>query len=167
MNADIAHAAAPDRPGPVPRITAVPPFTVRLSATPRGARLARHLAAERIDSWGRPYDTDANRTATLVVSELATNAVRHGRARGRDFRLRLTLYPQVPALRVEVTDARPDRRPPLPGTLSPPDSGLDSGRGLLLVEALSTHWGTTDGDPYTKTVWCEVALTETGARRAT
>ncbi|MFM9628894.1 MULTISPECIES: hypothetical protein [Streptomyces] len=27
-----------------------------------------------------------------------------------------------------------------------------------LVEALSTHRGTTGGDPYTKTVWCEVAL---------
>ncbi|WP_345671574.1 ATP-binding protein, partial [Streptomyces phyllanthi] len=133
-------------------------LTIRLSATRRGARLARHLAAEQLDRWGRPYGTDANRTATLLVAELAANAVLHGRARGRDFRLRLTLYPQDPVLRIEVTDPRPERRPPLPGTLPLPSPDLDPGRGFLLVEALSTHWGTTGGDPYTKTVWCEVAL---------
>lgn len=92
------------------------------------------------------------------MAELATNAVRHGRVRGRDFRLHLTLYSTDPALRIEVTDPRPDRRPPPPGTLPAPSPDLDSGRGLLLVEALSTHWGTTCGDPYSKTVWCEVAL---------
>ncbi len=35
---------------------------------------------------------------------------------------------------------------------------IKSGRGLLLVEALSMHWGTTGGDPYSQTVWSEVAL---------
>ncbi|MDT0615798.1 hypothetical protein [Streptomyces lancefieldiae] len=39
-----------------------------------------------------------------------------------------------------------------------PASDVESGSGLLLVEAPATHWGTTYGDPYTKTVWCEVAL---------
>ncbi|MCN9244965.1 ATP-binding protein, partial [Streptomyces sp. RY43-2] len=82
----------------------------------------------------------------------------HGRVRGRDFRLCLTLHPADTTLRIEVTDARTDRRPPTPGTLAPPSPDLDGGRGLLLVEALSTHWGTTEGDPYTKTVWCEAAL---------
>ncbi|MFB7929523.1 MULTISPECIES: ATP-binding protein [unclassified Streptomyces] len=92
------------------------------------------------------------------MAELAANAVRHGQVRGRDFRLRLTLHADDPALRIEATDARPDRRPPAPGTLRPPSPDQDSGRGLLLVEALSTHWGTAGGDPYTKTVWCEVPL---------
>ncbi|MFE7042903.1 ATP-binding protein [Streptomyces atratus] len=134
-------------------------FTIRLSVTPRGARLARRLAAGELHRWGWPYDTEANRTATLLVAELATNAMLHGRVRGRDFRLRLTLRPGGPAVRIEVTDASPDRRPPSPGTIPPPSPDLDTGRGLLLVEALSTHWGTTDDDPYTKTVWCEVTLT--------
>ncbi|MGC3001334.1 ATP-binding protein [Streptomyces sp. G35A] len=133
-------------------------FTIRLSATPRGARLARHLAAEQLHRWGWPYDTEANGTATLLVAELAANAAVHGHVRGRDFRLRLTLHPEDATLRVEVTDARPDRRPPAPGTLEPAAPDAESGRGLLLVEALSSHWGTTGGDPYTKTVWCEVAL---------
>ncbi|MEV5985496.1 ATP-binding protein [Streptomyces sp. NPDC052051] len=133
-------------------------FSIRLSATPRGARLARRLAAEQLNGWGWPYDSEANRTATLLVAELATNAVVHGRVRGRDFRLCLTLHSADATLRIEVTDARTDRRPPTPGTLAPPSPDADGGRGLLLVEALSTHWGATEGDPYTKTVWCEVAL---------
>ncbi|MGA5111056.1 ATP-binding protein [Streptomyces pseudogriseolus] len=98
-------------------------------------------------------------TASLLVAELAANAVRHGRARGRDFVLRLTLYAEDATLRIEVTDARPDRSVPLPCTLTPADADTESGRGLLLVESLSTHWGATAGDPYTKTVWCEVPLT--------
>lgn len=155
MNADIA---------PVERAAPTGHFTLRLSTTPRGARLARRLAAERLHSWGWAYDTEGNRTATLLVAELATNAVLHGRLRGRDFRLRLTLYPEdrtlgTPrTLRIEVTDARADRRPPAPGALPSASPEGESGRGLLLVEALSTHWGTTCADPYTKTVWCEVAL---------
>ncbi|MFJ4683009.1 ATP-binding protein [Streptomyces sp. NPDC088789] len=133
-------------------------FGIRLPATPSGARFARHCAVGQLHGWGWAPDSEASRTVALLVAELATNATRHGRLRGRQFRLRLTLYPEGPTLRVEVTDARPERRPPTPGTLKPADPDSDSGRGLLLVEALSTHWGTAGGDPYTKTVWCEIAL---------
>ncbi|MBG0851464.1 ATP-binding protein [Streptomyces spinoverrucosus] len=157
MNADIDHSTAAHR-GPAQRTTPTHHFTLRLSATPRGARLARRLAAEQLHTWGWPYDTEANQTAALLVAELSTNAAVHGRVRGRDFRLRLTLHPADATLRIELTDPRPDRRPPAPGSLSPACPEQDSGRGLLLVEALSTHWGTACGDPYTKTVWCEVAL---------
>ncbi|WP_330460589.1 ATP-binding protein [Streptomyces sp. NBC_00820] len=152
MNADIAHStvSTSDASASV--------SVVRLSATPRGARLARHLAAEQLHRWGWSYDTEAHRTAALLVAELAANAVVHGQVRGRDFRLRLTLHHDDATLRIEVTDARPERRPPTPGTLMPPRPEEESGRGLVLVEALAAHWGTTCADPYTKTVWCEVAL---------
>ncbi|CAL9624246.1 hypothetical protein SUDANB15_05898 [Streptomyces sp. enrichment culture] len=133
-------------------------FRIRLSATARGARLARRLTVAQLVAWGWPYDCEGNRTASLLVAELAANAVRHGRVRGRDFGLRLTVYAEDATLRIEVTDARPDRRPPAPGTLTPAPFDTGSGRGLLLVEALSSRWGTTCGDPYTKTVWCEVPL---------
>ncbi|WP_217141674.1 ATP-binding protein [Streptomyces sp. AC627_RSS907] len=158
MNAEIDHRTAShaDPAGPT---APTGHFTIRLSATRRGARLARHLAARQLDTWGWPYGSEPNRTTALLVAELANNAALHGRVRGRDFRLRLTLYPEgTPTVRVEVTDPRPDRRPPAPGTLEPLSVDAESGRGLLLVEALATHWGTTCGDPYTKTVWCEVAL---------
>ncbi len=71
----------------------------------------------------------------------------------------LTLYRDGPvALRIELTDPRTDRRPPTPGTLLPASPETESGRGLLLVDALASHWGTTCVDPYTETVWCEVVL---------
>ncbi|MEW1868236.1 ATP-binding protein [Streptomyces caelestis] len=150
MNVEIAPVD--EHTGPARR------FRIRLSATARGARLARHLTAGQLASWGRPYDSEGNRTASLLVAELAANAVRHGRVRGRDVVLRLTLHPEDATLRIEVTDARPDRHPPTPGALAPAEPDTESGRGLLLVEALSTRWGTTSSDPYTKTVWCEVPL---------
>lgn len=43
--------------------------------------------------------------------------------------------------------------------LESPDADSESGRGLLLVEALSVRWGTERGPFPRKTVWAEVALT--------
>lgn len=120
-------------------------FTVLLSPTPRGARLARLLSTEQLRSWGLPLDP-----ATQIVAELAANAATHGRVPGRDFRL--SLYVIAETLRIEVTDARGDRLPRLgrPG----PDSG--SGRGLLLVDALAHRWGVVPEPFPRKTVWAEV-----------
>ncbi len=57
-------------------------------------------------------------------------------------------------IRIEVTDARGDRRP----ALREPDTGAESGRGLLLVEALADRWGVTDGPHPRKIVWAELSL---------
>lgn len=124
-------------------------FSVRLSPTPRGARLARLLATEQLRSWGLPLDP-----AALVVAELANNAVTHGRVPGRDFHL--TLHVVDATLRIEVTDTSGDRLP------SPQlaDDDAESGRGLALVEALADHWGWTPGPCPRKTVWAEIRLSE-------
>ncbi|UUU37019.1 ATP-binding protein [Streptomyces sp. CA-210063] len=122
-------------------------FSVRLSPTPRGARLARLLATEQLRTWGLPSDP-----AEHIVAELAANAATHGRIRGRDFDL--TMYVIGDTLRIEVTDTRAER---LPCTQHPaPDA--ESGRGLLLVEALADRWGTAPGRPPRKTIWAEVTL---------
>ncbi|TGA89429.1 ATP-binding protein, partial [Streptomyces sp. MZ04] len=78
-------------------------FTILLSATRRGARLARLLAAEQLRTWGLPFET-----AEQIVAELASNAALHGHVPGRSFRLALTLT-ETATLRIEVTDARTDR----------------------------------------------------------
>ncbi|MEV5004839.1 hypothetical protein AB0K74_13875 [Streptomyces sp. NPDC056159] len=49
---------------------------MRFTSTPRGARLARRLAAVRLDAWGIPYGTDAHDAIVLIVAELTANAVR-------------------------------------------------------------------------------------------
>ncbi|MGX1909162.1 ATP-binding protein [Streptomyces phaeochromogenes] len=132
-------------------------FTVRLSPTRRGARLARRLAVQQLDAWGWPYDSEISDTAAHLVAELAANSVQHGHVRGRDFRLRLTVTAE-PTLRIEVADARVDRLPPTLGDHEPGLPDAESGRGLLLVEALADTWGCDTSDPVAKTVWAELSL---------
>lgn len=122
-------------------------FSLQLSPTPRGARLARLLATEQLRSWGLPLDP-----ADQIVAELATNAATHGRIPGRDFRL--LLYVVADTLRIEVTDTRDDQLP----TPQLPTHESESGRGLLLVDALADRWGVTPGLPPRKTVWAELTL---------
>ncbi|MFD9356902.1 ATP-binding protein [Streptomyces sp. NPDC060031] len=120
-------------------------FVARLAATPFGARQARRLAVEKLDSWGLPSEGPA-----LIVAELAANAVTHGRVPGRDFRMGLALADGV--LRIEVVDVRGDR---VPGVR---DAGAwaEAGRGLVLVDALADRWGVDRGLPPCKSVWAEV-----------
>ncbi|WP_448316464.1 ATP-binding protein [Streptomyces sp. CO7] len=127
-----------------------PQFTLRLSATPRGAHLARHLAAQQLAAWGVPYGSDASDAVCLVTAELAANAVTHGLVPGRDFRLSLLRLPG--RVRVEVTDARPERLPQ-PARSAPTAT---AGRGLLLVAACADRWGHEVRDVCSKTVWAEV-----------
>ncbi|MEV7322421.1 ATP-binding protein [Streptomyces sp. NPDC093970] len=124
-------------------------MSLRLSSTPRGARLARLLAAEQLRAWGLPLEP-----ATQIVAELAANAATHGRVPGRDFDL--TLYVVGDTLRIEVTDTRGGR---LPHT-EPPAPEAESGRGLLLVEALADKWGVSPGLPPRKTVWAEIDVAQ-------
>jgi anti-sigma regulatory factor (Ser/Thr protein kinase) len=125
-------------------------FTQRFSSTRLGARLARHLAVQRLDDWGIPYDTESSDVAAVLVAELAANAVTHGRVPGRDFELRLTL--SADTLRIEVSDARAEKRP----REVTPDG--ESGRGLLLVAALADRWSVHDRVPVGKTVRAELTL---------
>ncbi|MEU5716731.1 ATP-binding protein [Streptomyces sp. NPDC020403] len=126
-------------------------FTVLLSPTRRGARLARLLTTAHLGDWGLPTGPAAH-----IVAELAANAVLHGRVPGRDFRLRLSVHRDA-VLRIEVTDARGERLPPSPGTVVAAVDG-ESGHGLLIVEALADRWGIDVEPASCKTVWAELAL---------
>ncbi|MEV5977348.1 ATP-binding protein [Streptomyces sp. NPDC052114] len=141
--------------------TSVRNFTQRLSATPRGARLARRLARYHLDGWGIAYDTELSDAAEAVVGELAANAVTHGRVPGRDFELVLTL--DADTLRIEVADTRAERVPPREPEPPVPDG--ESGRGLVIVAALAAEWGVA-GREVGKTVWARLAVPD-GAGRGT
>ncbi|MFD6986768.1 ATP-binding protein, partial [Streptomyces sp. NPDC059956] len=128
---------------------------MRFTSTPRGARLARRLVSHRLHEWGHPYGTTTNDTVTLIAAELTANAVRHGHLPGRDFHLRLTVNTDATLIRIEVIDTRTERTP----TLTAPEPDAEAGRGLVLVAALATRWGTTprQGSPG-KTVWAQLAV---------
>lgn len=86
----------------------------------------------------------------LVVTELVSNAVRHA---GGD--ILLVIEDTGSARRVEVWDTSsiPPRM-----RADPPDA--ESGRGLLLVDSLSTTWGWSAGhgaQPWAKVVFAEMA----------
>ncbi len=114
-------------------------LTADLSSVGEARRFLRRVLAD----WAEPaFDLGA----AQVLTELATNAALHARS---DYTVHLALEPA--ALLVEVTDASP--LPPRPRGYGP---DATTGRGIALVEALSTAWGVQPG-PAGKTVWCRVA----------
>lgn len=110
---------------------------------------ARRLVRSSLTATGvEPLSGDVE----IVVSELATNAVLHGKLPAR---LQLTVGPDT--VTVEVFDANPVA--PVMSTLS---EDAMTGRGLALVTALAARWGVepvADG----KRVWAELTLSDAPA----
>ena len=102
-------------------------------------------------------------TAEIVVSELATNAVRAtGTTRHlsalavlttRLSLISVSLRLTRTSLFIEVWDR--DHRPPRLGQSAADQEG---GRGLLLVAGLSKQWGYCPTDQGGKVVWCELPV---------
>ena len=89
--------------------------------------------------------SEARDSIELMVSELATNCIRHAHSA-----FDVTLQTTRRTVRVEVCDNRPGR--PTPQSPSPSEP---TGRGLRIVEALSDTWG-VDPSPGGKVVWFEI-----------
>ncbi len=83
----------------------------------------------------------------LVATELVANALRHA---GTDMTVRLRTIKGGVRLEVEDGSVRPLR----PRPAGPSDEG---GRGLLLVDALSSRYG-VEGEAKGKRVWVELLL---------
>lgn len=130
----MTKAIAPT-PSP-PRRTRMRRCSFRFDGRPQSVKAARDWLDVRMNVADVPEETaDA---ARLLVSELTTNALKHtaGGADGGAFYVRAYLFPG--RLRVEVRDA--GGSPPLFPVAAPaPDA--ESGRGLLLVNALADRWG--------------------------
>jgi anti-sigma regulatory factor (Ser/Thr protein kinase) len=104
---------------------------------------ARRFATEALA--GTPADT--LEAAELLVSELATNCVRHVRAG-----FEVTIRRSGEEIRIDVTDSGGGR----PVMRSPgPDDG--TGRGLRIVDMLAQRWGVECRSPSGKTVWFTIA----------
>jgi two-component sensor histidine kinase len=118
---------------------------VTLLDGPEGASFARRVTACAAELWR--LDRDMTETALLLVSELATNAIRHGAPP-----VRLSLRLNADRLRVEVADSSSA----LP-RLAQPGSDQPGGRGLQIVQQLAARWGSqVSGSRLGKTVWFEL-----------
>jgi DNA-binding NarL/FixJ family response regulator len=84
-------------------------------------------------------------TLVLLTSELVTNVVTHARS---NCHLGVELFPDM--VRVSVTDGSGQ-----PLEVRQVGEEAESGRGLALVEMLSSNWGVVNR-PVGKTVWFEV-----------
>ncbi|MBD0739591.1 hypothetical protein BGM09_09055 [Streptomyces sp. CBMA29] len=90
--------------------------------------------------------------AALVLSELLTNAMQHGRVPGRKIGTRFLRLADG-GLRIEVHDARSEAPSPREAT-----AWDEHGRGLALVEALTEGcWGTATREGPGKLVWAELS----------
>jgi anti-sigma regulatory factor (Ser/Thr protein kinase) len=114
-----------------------------LPQDPSSARVARLLVRRQLveAGVGEPV-LDA---AVLVASELVTNAVRHGSGE-----VVLEIGTGSDEARIEVSDASTG----VPSVVSPYEGG---GRGMLVVDAVSSGWG-VERQPVGKTVWARFAL---------
>ncbi|BCJ50869.1 ATP-binding protein [Actinoplanes sp. NBRC 14428] len=121
-------------------------FDVPLGLNAPGA--ARRAVTAVLAGWGYRDETWLEQAA-VVVSELVTNAVRHG---GGCVELRVESHDD------EVIVSVADGSSVVPRRREPDSTG---GRGLALIEAMAERWGVRDHQGG-KQVW--VALTREEAR---
>ncbi len=114
---------------------------VRLPCKPTSARLARELTKEHLETLGQAHRADV---ATLLVSELVTNALLHASTP-----MELDVSCRDGAVVVAVADGC-ER---LPRVSPDGDDELTSGRGLLLLDTLAAEWGSDSHASGGKTVW--------------
>ena len=120
-------------------------MTRTLDALPGAVAEARRWA---VGVTRELLDPDQAQSLRLIVSELVTNALRHG-ADGE--RIDLAVTPKPEFLCVQVTDDGPGLAP-RPRAL---DTEEEGGYGLFFVEQLTRRWGVTRENRRTR-VWFEL-----------
>lgn len=111
-------------------------FTARASSVAK----ARQFAVTGIT------DPELRSRVATVVSELATNAIRHARTA-----FNLEVRTDSSGIRVTVADSDPSP-PKIMDGVSPHEP---AGRGLMIVAALADRWG-YEPDGHGKSVWAEL-----------
>jgi len=120
------------------------PQLIRLEPDGSSVAEARQFARDCLQRWHLEEQTA---DVELVVDELVTNAIRHSRGA-----VTLSIGRRLDRIVVQVQDPSPDRP-----EQEEQDILADNGRGLLLVEELTTEWGSTPTDAG-KRVWAELPV---------
>ncbi|MGY6026987.1 ATP-binding SpoIIE family protein phosphatase [Streptomyces spinosirectus] len=116
----------------------------------RAVASTRHYVREVLERWGSEALLD---DLQLMLSEVVTNALIHAQS---DVDIRMRRH--ADGVRVEVQDSSP--QPPIPTVILANDAmnaEAESGRGLLIVDALATAWGSSPAGRG-KTTWIEMTL---------
>ncbi|MFG2540200.1 ATP-binding protein [Streptomyces sp. NPDC048511] len=165
------HGAAAPAPGPAGGGTdpheelardlgiGAPGFTTRgLGADPESLREARAFVRDALANWGLHACADE---ITLVAGELVSNAVCHGLPPAAQ-------HPGRPAARLglacqdgTLVCAVNDPSPAVP-VLRRADDSVERGRGLRIIDALSSSWGWSRPSGAGKTVWARIPVVPAG-----
>lgn len=137
---------------PTPRSVCV--SRVRLSAVLAAVGMSRQFVRRTLQCWRLPDQIDC---AELIVSELVTNAVKNSGGPGAypPSEVGVQLRLAGAGLSIEVWD-RGAGSP----VIAEPALDDEGGRGLLLVQAMSTRLGVQRSPVGGKIVWAELTLPE-------
>jgi anti-sigma regulatory factor (Ser/Thr protein kinase) len=124
-----------------------PRWVMRWESCPPASEVpfARDQLTQVLAEWG--LTGEAAEPTQLVVTELISNAIDHARAP-----IQLTVSFPGDSVRVEVHDSAAE--PPRQQSLDPHRL---RGRGLHMIDAVSSQWGWTP-DAAGKTVWADVSI---------
>ncbi len=114
---------------------------------PEAVAAVRRFVTEALTHW---RELDLVTDATLVASELATNAVLHASSP-----FRVSVDRSVGVICIAIQDSTSD-----PAEAQDAGHHDGSGRGMVIVEALARRWG-SDSLPTGKVVWAELTTTST------
>lgn len=131
-----------------------PSFTREIARTPECARLAREFLEQSIPN------SPILESARLIASELVTNAFQHGTGA---IHISLTTSPLTANPESDVTLSVVNDFDPLAGTpnlaaAGQPGDLVERGRGMPIVESLSSQWG-CEVSPSQLEVWARVTAT--------
>ncbi|MDN5382495.1 ATP-binding protein [Streptomyces sp. LB8] len=128
-----------------PAGTGTPSYSETWPCEPKSAHKARRLVEEAMCLWGM---SDLAPVGEIIVSELATNTINHSKCRLLHVKISRLSQDTV---RISVSDGNRWSAPVL-RKAHPQD---ENGRGLHLVDLLSTKWG-YDQKHWGKVVWAEL-----------
>ena len=145
----VTRCPAPlDRPGPAPALHHT--SYLELAPLPGAVPCARLHAVHVLHEWGLRALAD---DAVLIVSEIVTNSIDASVVLPERPPIVLRLLATETLLRIEVWDQSPHDVEPREA-----DASAECGRGLTVVAALSTRWGSNRTSYQHKVVWSELDL---------
>jgi anti-sigma regulatory factor (Ser/Thr protein kinase) len=137
------RASATDRCQTIMRMT-----ELTLASLPDAPSCGRLLVQRYLSTWGIAHMIDE---AQLVMSELLTNAVKAS-AEFTTIQIRLAVLGDT-SLLIEIRDCNP-----APPVLKDASADNESGRGLMIVDALCERWGYYHPAHGSKAVWAELLI---------
>ncbi|MFI2237998.1 ATP-binding protein [Streptomyces chrestomyceticus] len=126
-------------------------YSQTVPCEPSTAEAGRQLVQSVLGLWQLDSLADS---ATLIVTELIANAARHTSCQ----EIRLTVgWPSAARVRIGVLDREPSRLP----VCGRAEDDAESGRGLVLIDAVADRWSYdlcgSGRCPWGKEVWAELS----------